>query len=841
MYYSNIDFNVVYIDPTVPAEMTEQITYTQGDISVTFIKTGLTTQNYPNAAVIGMYDAQAWNVWQGTGSDGITYLLFVKYEAELGIWTIVNKSDSTVTLGGSDAQGFDQLPAEPLSATWSAGTMADAGTVEIFPDGATPATARRTLPPNATDLEENTCYIIRRTSEEYAVSLSNGTNTTIENFLLIGMPKSTDQLYQLVPDEAKTAWGADTAEYANIECNSTFTSLVLPNMAQFALHRVYLFRNNQNSDNWLLNFDNNNRTNSSYNHDIKLCSSFEHCKFGYKGHNIDQAGEITSAISDKMSKYVYLFRCRVFNFYDNIVNTNRKTNDEYAFRCYAPDFVNVDKVKVYSLMKNSNTGNYTFHLSSQCENYYDDYDLMRNGYEFKFTNVTQEIVFNGGNSEMPELLSFRGFDNVTVKNINVYTRESTSLPSNFYVRSYDKIIFEYPCSFEFENINFNLPQCCRCERSLLRIQNGNSGSSSPGIQRTIRNITMNFGEVDNDGNKLEGVVGSLLSRDNVTNSSNRSNYAALHLYFYSGYDYYGSGYVHTIVPIVDNITINNPCGIAAYFQSVRVTNAKIKGAVTSQYSACDIEELSTWFPNCVLWAYYGSTVRVKKLIVNKENTVYPFSLVSSGAIQTGTSDYSFVFVDDSNAKASFTGYTGSTDRQNKYALGCANDGEVGHFSMKWYNGIADTWNIYRSNSGNLASLRFTNNQANTMNTMIIGQKPFRGMLLTSNYAGNQVLKMYFAFKAFLDNEYTELYRRFFVSITQKHLDGTEKVYWSNLCGRWVEDNSTWVNDSDLVKKRLEIPIETQDGDSLDIRIYYCLYSINGYFYLDPTFELEPIS
>lgn len=160
--------------------------------------------------------------------------------------------------------------------------------------------------------------------------------------------------------------------------------------------------------------------------------------------------------------------------------------------------------------------------------------------------------------------------------------------------------------------------------------------------------------------------------------------------------------------------------------------------------------------------------------------------------------------------------------------------------MKWYNGIADTWNVYRSNSGNLASLRFTNNQANTMNTMIIGQKPFRGMLLTSNYTGNQVLKMHLAFKSFLDNEFSELYRRFFVSITQKHLDGTEKVHWSNLCGRWVEDSSTWVNDSDLVKKRLEIPIETLDGDSLDIRIYYCMYSINGYFYLDPTFELKPI-
>ena len=84
-------------------------------------------------------------------------------------------------------------------------------------DGTTPAGALKALPANAADFTDNTCYLIRRTQESYATIIPNGENTNITNLLLLGMPNPSDLMYDFVPEEAKNAWGADEAEYANVK------------------------------------------------------------------------------------------------------------------------------------------------------------------------------------------------------------------------------------------------------------------------------------------------------------------------------------------------------------------------------------------------------------------------------------------------------------------------------------------------------------------------------------------------------------------------------------------------------------------------------------------------
>ena len=135
-------------------------------------------------------------------------------------------------------------------------------------DGTTPAGALKALPANAADFTDNTCYLIRRTQESYATIIPNGENSNISNLLLLGMPNPSDLMYDFVPEEAKTAWGADEAEYANVKSVVADGRFQLPNLRVFLMHRVYLFRDGIDSNNYMLYFYNSS--------DYKMCISFEH-------------------------------------------------------------------------------------------------------------------------------------------------------------------------------------------------------------------------------------------------------------------------------------------------------------------------------------------------------------------------------------------------------------------------------------------------------------------------------------------------------------------------------------------------------------------------------------
>ena len=92
-------------------------------------------------------------------------------------------------------------------------------------DGTTPAKALKSLPSTASDFQNDTCYIIRRTAEGASCTLPSGTNSSLEHLLLMGMPLPTDTAYELVPDEAKASWAADTAPYARISTSNTSATL----------------------------------------------------------------------------------------------------------------------------------------------------------------------------------------------------------------------------------------------------------------------------------------------------------------------------------------------------------------------------------------------------------------------------------------------------------------------------------------------------------------------------------------------------------------------------------------------------------------------------------------
>lgn len=148
------------------------------------------------------------------------------------------------------------------------------------------------------------------------------------------------------------------------------------------------------------------------------------------------------------------------------------------------------------------------------------------------------------------------------------------------------------------------------------------------------------------------------------------------------------------------------------------------------------------------------------------------------------------------------------------------------------------WSVHRTGGG-AAALKLYNNNYNTTRTMVLGRKPFKGMELLPTTSGRHLLKMHIAYKGYTDD--SDMFRRLMISASVRDSDGHDRIYWSTLHGRWVDDSaSEWINDENLTQKCLEIPLDLVENNPVDVRIYFCWFSSSGFVYIDPALELEPV-
>ena len=271
-------------------------------------------------------------------------------------------------------------------------------------DGSTPATAMNTFPTSVSSFTDNTAYIIRRTAETSAAKLPNGSNSSLKNILFIGMPNTSDELYAIMPDAAKSAWGADSAEYANIQFENASGSFQLSAINHFLLHRVYLFRDGINSDGYILKFYNSS--------DPIGCYAFEHCKFGSRGINLDKTAYQTALTTSRCKSYVYVYYARMLNINDCIINhalTGNSTNG-HGIYCYFADILNVTNVKVYSAVWTDYSQCYPLYLAG----------TYQKGIECQIRNVEQVIRFNGSTAtHLPTFIYLQGYISCEIDNIKV--------------------------------------------------------------------------------------------------------------------------------------------------------------------------------------------------------------------------------------------------------------------------------------------------------------------------------------------------------------------------------------------------------------------------------------
>ena len=666
-------------------------------------------------------------------------------------------------------------------------------------DGTTPAKALADLPATVAAVQDKTCYIVRRTAEAKACKLPSGTNSVVANLMIVGMPLSSDAMWDLVPDEAKSAWGADTAQYANVQMETSGGSFQVPYVQQFVLHRVYLFRDGVNADAYILRFNNSS--------DYIGCFSFDHCKFGSRGINVDQSSYAAEVTANRLSGYAYIYYARMLSITDCTINHGIASYSSYGngFYCRWAEMLNVENVRVFSPAWCYNTQAYPLLVS----------DSYADGVECRIRNVTQTIRMNGTSGQyVPALVAAQGYISMTVENVTVKTGEPLSLsrPTS-YQTSYPLLSFSNVYEVNAKGLDLEYRDCWKTPNPVLQFSRCSTSTYVPGIGKSIRDVKVTMA-------RDEG-IGSTLTYSNVTQSG--SSNATVVFEFNSN-----SGSVYSKVPVVDGISVLNPRGKAFYAEGIRLTDAEFEGAVHLKASVADVTSIKTWFPGSAVFATEGTHVRVRKLVCNVDNDVYPYN--EDPAVGTTYNDNGNVFVDEANTSLRPMTTLSSKAERVYQGFGCNNEGADGHFAFRCGNGLCDTWSVHRQGGG-ASALKLYNNTCSNGNTMVLGRRPFNGMQLLPTTTGRHILRAYIAFKGYAKP--SELYRHFIVSV---EIGG--KVSYSTLHGRWADDTtSVWVNDTDLTKMVLEMPVDIPEVAPVDVRVYFSWYASGGFVYLDPDIKL----
>ncbi len=667
--------------------------------------------------------------------------------------------------------------------------------------GATPATALNALPSTAASFADNTCYLVRRTAETKAAVIPNGTNNSIKNLLILGMPNASDELYELVPSEAKTAWGADSAEYANVQSTAASGSFALPNANVFLLYRVYLFRDGINADQYILKFNYTSSPGIG-------CFAFEHCKFGSRGINVDKSTYATAVTASRLKSYVYIYYARMLDIRDCIINHALAGNSQNpcGFYCYFADILNVDGVKIYSPVWTDYTSNaYPLFLSG----------TYQKGVECIVRNVEQTIRMNGSTgTHVPTLMYLQGYIHCAVENVSVDmgTALNSTNPTSLSI-DYAMMYFGSVYELAMKTLSVNLPKVWYAKSPVLQFDRCYSGNYVPGVVKRIEDVTIALAS--------SGGIGEVCTYSNAT--STRESYSAVVMSFSSS-----DTTMYAKVVEATGLTVKCPRGKALYADNIRLTDSEFEGTVILSATEADVKSIKTWFPGKALYVQNGSHARVRYMEANLANPDYAYN--EDPLVFSTLDNYGSVFVDESNASLSPMAASSSKAQHIYQGIGCNNEGADGHFAFRCQNALCDTWSVRRTGGGT-AALKLSNNVCSGADMMVLGRRPFNGMQLTPTTTGRHVLRAHIAFKGYASA--AELYRHFVVSATVKG-----RTWYSTVHGRWADDSaSTWVNDSDLTQLVLEMPIDIAEVSPVDVRVYFSWYSAGGFVYLDPAIEV----
>ena len=700
-------------------------------------------------------------------------------------------------------------------------------------DGTSPESPLNAFPESIGELCDNTAWIIRRTSEDYSAFLPGGNTSEIHNILFIGMPKNTDPLWTMMPRLAQEAWGSDEAEYANIRANTGDEpwgdeyGFNLPACKTFMLHRLYVFRDESWAYMSIFKFPAQDYTASI---------SIENCKFGQKGIDLDSQDFTTSTNTSRCKAFFYINTAHVLSMHRCIFNIVNDGDDWYGdtadpFHLNNASYISVSDVDVYTTTSQYGGDYGPGGGTALCFS-----NGSWGGAFSDYQNLRFHILVNGTWGYMPCLFYSAVNDYCRIRNITATIEErklGTNNPSQYCVGQ-SMIRSHGSREFEIDGITVSLPKCWRItEGGRVVSISGFCNSTIPGFSKSIRNISISMAETD--GVDSEASTGNYYEwvRQGIGDIGRYPWYSALEMSFSERN--YSEGAWEPVV--VSGITVNHPHGVALYAYGCQIRNCSLKGTIKLRRCVADVTSMTSFYPGYALFAAEASTLRVGTLTLGKEN-----SEITGGAddpaVGSYYSDTSFIYVGTCNGPLKSNIGGTATNVYNGYNVICANESDSGHYTCRSENYICDTWNARRT-GGAPACLKIISS-ANGSGGMSRGRAPFRGFQITPAATGIHTLEFHIAAKGISD--LSELNRRLLVQVSVPRANGTQEVYFSSTSGRWEDDSSAeWVNDSEMVQRKLVMPLNITEAGALDVKIHYQLYSASGYVYLDPAIALTPVA
>ena len=700
-------------------------------------------------------------------------------------------------------------------------------------DGTSPESPLNAFPESIGELGDNTAWIIRRTSEDYSAFLPGGNTSEIHNILFIGMPKNTDPLWTMMPRLAQEAWGSDEAEYANIRANTGDEpwgdeyGFNLPACKTFMLHRLYVFRDESWAYMSIFKFPAQDYTASI---------SIENCKFGQKGINLDSQDFTDSTNTSRCKAFFYINTAHVLSMHRCIFNIVNDGDDWYGdtadpFHLNNASYISVSDIDVYATTSQYGGDYGPGGGTALCFS-----NGSWGGAFSDYQNLRFHILVNGTWGYMPCLFYSAVNDYCRIRNITATVEErklGTNNPSQYCVGQ-SMIRSHGSREFEIDGITVTIPKCWRItEGGRVVSISGFCNSTIPGFSKSIRNISISMAETD--GVDSEASTGNYYEwvRQGIGDIGRYPWYSALEMSFSERN--YSEGAWEPVV--VSGITVNHPHGVALYAYGCQIRNCSLKGTIKLRRCVADVTSMTSFYPGYALFAAEASTLRVGMLTLGKEN-----SEITGGAddpaVGSYYSDTSFIYVGTCNGPLKSNIGGTATNVYNGYNVICANESDSGHYTCRSENYICDTWNARRT-GGAPACLKIISS-ANGSGGMSLGRAPFRGFQITPAETGIHTLEFHIAAKGISD--LSELNRRLLVQVTVPRANGTQDVYFSSTSGCWQDDSSAeWVNDSEMVQRKLVMPLNITEAGALDVKIHYQLYSASGYVYLDPAIALTPVA
>ncbi len=711
-------------------------------------------------------------------------------------------------------------------------------TISTAGNGATPATALKSLPVASSGIADATCYIIRRTAASAQVQLPQGENSSLASLAIVGMPKSTDELYTLMPAEAKAAWGADTADYANVlsvtssePYGGSPQGLVLPNCLTFFLHRVNLYRSAQSAFEACIQLTSEAQAGSV---------SIERCRFGLKGFDLDKSTQ-TAAPSHGSAMYIQANKHQVFSFRHCVLMTVPDGGYYYEAASWGVNvqsalFVDMSDVDVWC-----STAQYGGDMGPGATDpaiklgYYSSYSSSYSQIcaNCNLEGIRGHYVLNGTCGYLPPVLYVYSneFTSLRHMSIGMEARTLGSGTPSVVSPCGAMVTCDGGAEYIYEHLAVTLPKVWKLPSgsNILKLC-GSAASSLPGCAKKVEDIAVTLGTnagVDTGGG------GNYYSSYKSTDTSTWYANAALYLNIGSGYDGPGGGGGGKEPVIARDIAVTHPRGIALYVANCYLKSTVLQGMLRVYNATCDVASLSTWYPGHAIAATGGSTVRVGTLTLGKGNIAGSDS--DPAILGNPQESTSFIFVGSSNGALMSDTRSTSTSHDNCYAVACANEQDLGHYTLRTVNGLCTTWGVARSGSAVTASLKVSNNTADGPGFISLGRQPFGGFAIGAE-AGMKTLKIRIATKGL--SETAQLARRVLVQASVPQEDGSCEMVFSNTRGRWSLDDSQWIGESGLSGHLLEMPLCIPGDCDVDVKIHIRWFSASGYLYIDPDIVIE---